>query len=149
MQQVVVETAGWVRADAEADTVEVTLTYDPADPFAVTVHASAAEAVEGAGGAEGAERTGAGRDLHWVFGRDLLADGLRSMVPVGEGRIQVQATSVLTEISHLDEHGEFLVLRVPWWNTREFIRLSQVEVPRGHESCDVDSWVAQLTTREP
>jgi hypothetical protein len=143
MQRVVVETAGWVRADAEADTVEVTLTYDPADPFAVTVHASAAEA------AEGTERAVAERDLRWVFGRDLLADGLRSMVPVGEGCIQVQATSVLTEISHLDENGEFLVLRLPWWNTREFIRLSQVEVPRGHESCDVDSWVAQLTTQEP
>jgi len=146
MQRVVVETAGWVRADAEADTVEVTLTYDPADPFAVTVDAAAAEGVEGV---EGAERSGATRDLHWVFSRDLLADGLRSMVPVGEGCIQVQATSVLTEISHLDENGEFLVLRLPWWNTREFIRLSQVEVPRGHESCDVDSWVAQLTTQEP
>ncbi len=137
MQRVVVETAGWVRADAEADTVEVTLTYDPADPFAVSVDALSAEG-------------GAARDLHWVFSRDLLADGLRSMVPVGEGCIQVQATSVLTEISHLDEHGEFLVLRLPWWNTREFIRLSQVEVPRGHESCDVDAWVTQLTTsKEP
>src|SRR5690348_13205104 len=110
MQRVVVETAGWVRADAEADTVEVTLTYDPADPFAVVVDAVSAEGEEG-------------RDLRWVFGRDLLADGLRSMVPVGEGCVQVQATSVLTEISHLDEDGEFLVLRLPWWNTREFIRL--------------------------
>ena len=83
-----------------------------------------------------------------MFGRDLLADGLRSMVPVGEGCIQVQATSVLTEISHVDEAGEYLVLRLPWWNTREFIRLSQVEVPRGSESCDVDRWVAQLTTSQ-
>lgn len=135
MQRVVVETAGWVRADTEADTVEVVLTYDPADPFAVTVDARSAEGEEG-------------RELHWVFGRDLLADGLRSMVPVGEGRVQVQATSVLTEISHLDEDGEFLVLRLPWWNTREFIRLSHVEVPRGAESCDVDAWVAQLTTTQ-
>jgi hypothetical protein len=136
MQRVVVETAGWVRADAEADTVEVTLTYDPADPFAVTIEASSVEA--------------GGRDLHWVLGRDLLADGLRSMVPVGEGCVQVQATSVLTEVSRVDETGEYLVLRLPWWNTREFIRLSQVEVPRGSEACDVDRWVAQLTaTQEP
>jgi hypothetical protein len=132
MQRVVVDTAGWIRADAEADTVEVTLRYDPADPFAVVVEARSSDGA----------RT---RDLHWVFSRDLLADGLRSMVPVGEGCIQVQATSVLTEISHVDEAGEYLVLRLPWWNTREFIRLSQVEVPRGAESCDVDSWVAQLT----
>ena len=136
MQRVVVETAGWVRADAEADTVEVTLTYDPADPFAVTIDASGVEA--------------GGRDLHWVLGRDLLADCLRSMVPVGEGCVQVQATSVLTEVSRVDETGEYLVLRLPWWNTREFIRLSQVEVPRGSEACDVDRWVAQLTaTQEP
>jgi len=137
MQQVVVDTAGWIRADAEADTVEVTLRYDPEDPFAVTIEAAASEG-------------GTTRELHWVFSRDLLADGLRSMVPVGEGRIQVQATSVLTEISYLDEAGACIVLRLPWWNTREFIRLSQVEVPRGQESCDVDAWVAALTApQEP
>jgi len=137
MQRVVVDTAGWIRADADADTVEVTLSYDPADPFAVTVEAASSEG-------------GSVREIHWVFSRDLLADGLRSMIPVGEGRIQVQATSVLTEISHLDESGDYVVLRLPWWNTREFIRLSQVEVPRGQESCDVDAWVVALTAnREP
>ena len=137
MQRVVVSTAGWVRADADADTVEVTLSYDPADPLAVTVEAAPAEGDET-------------RTIHWVFSRDLLADGLRSMIPVGEGCVQVQATSVLTEISHLDEAGECTTLRLPWWNTREFVRLSQVEVPRGHEVCDVDSWVAALTApQEP
>ena len=128
MQQVVVNTAGWVRTESETETVEVRLTYDAADPFAVTVDVSSPT-----------------RRLTWVFSRDLLADGLRSMVPLGEGRIQVQATSVLTEIS--GEHdGARLVLRLPWWNTREFVRLSQLEVPRGRETCDVDAWVAALTT---
>ena len=61
--------------------------------------------------------------MTWVFSRDLLADGLRSMVPLGEGRIQVQATSVLTEISGEDDAGQHVVLRLPWWNTREFVRL--------------------------
>jgi len=62
----------------------------------------------------------------------------------------VQATSVLTEISYAEENGESVVLRLPWWNTREFVRLSQAEVPRGEESCDVDAWVAALTApQEP
>ncbi len=128
MQQVIVNTAGWVRTESETETVEVRLSYDAADPFAVTVDVMAPT-----------------RAMTWVFSRDLLADGLRSMVPLGEGRIRVQATSVLTEISGDDATGEHVVLRLPWWNTREFVRLSQVEVPRGRETCDVDSWVVALT----
>lgn len=125
---VVVNTAGWVRTESGTETAEVQLSYDAADPFAVTV-----------------EVTAPTRQITWVFGRDLLADGLRSMVPIGEGLIQVQATSVLTEVSGEDENGAHVVLRLPWWNTREFVRLSHTEVPRAHEECDVDAWVAALT----
>ena len=39
-------------------------------------------------------------------------------------------------------------LRLPWWNTREFIRLSQEAVARGDEHCDVDSWAMALTDQE-
>ena len=127
MDKIIIDTAGWIRADAEAEAVEVQLAYDPADPLAVSLHV-----------------IGAGRDERWTFARDLLADGLRSLVPVGHGDVQVQATSVLTEISRCAD-GRWETLRLPWWNTREFIRLSQVEVPRGHETCDVDAWVEALT----
>lgn len=132
MAQVVVETAGWIRADPEPETVEVRLRYESDDPFAVSV----------------CIRRG-GVDEVWVLARDLFADGLRSMVPLGEGQIQVQATSVLTEISRTGDDGSLTVLRLPWWNTREFVRLAQAEVPRGGEQCDVDSWVAALTAQEP
>lgn len=131
MNKVVTETAGWIRADIEAEVVEVAMTYDPADPLAVSLRVA-----------------GLGRDESWVFARDLLADGLRSLVPVGTGDVHVQATSVLTEISRRTVDGLWETLRLPWWNTREFIRLSQIEVPRGRESCDVDSWVEALTARE-
>ena len=130
MDKIIVDTAGWIRADVEAEAVEVQMSYDPADPLAVTLHV-----------------LGAGRDELWTFARDLLADGLRSLVPVGHGDVQVQATSVLTEISRRTG-GRWETLRLPWWNTREFVRLSQVEVPRGHESCDVDAWVDALTAPE-
>ena len=133
MQGVEVNTAGWLRAEAEVETVEVQMTYDPTDPFAVRL-----------------DINGSARQRTWVFGRDLLADGLRSMTPLGDGCVLVQATSVLTEISYVEESGESVVLRLPWWNTREFVRLSQAEVPRGEESCDVDAWVAALTApQEP
>ncbi len=133
MGRVVVDTAGWIRGESEAETVEVQMRYDPADPLAVTLTVSSPHG-----------------QATWVFGRDLLADGLRSMVPVGEGTVQVQATSVLTEVSRADDNGTVTVLRLPWWNTREFIRLSLNEVPRGRELCDVDSWVTALTaTQEP
>ena len=133
MQRVVVETTGWLRGDAEVQTVEVQLSFEPSDPFAVTVSIDSSEG-----------------PLSWVFSRDLLADGLRSMIPVGAGRVRVQATSVLTEISWDGAEGEPLVLRLPWWNTREFVRQSQAEVPRGQETCDVDGWVAALTApQEP
>jgi hypothetical protein len=128
MSTIVVESAGWIRGETDVETVQVSMVYEPADPFAVRVHITASQEKQ-----------------CWTFGRDLLADGLRSMVPVGEGAVQVQATSVLTEISHLDLDGDLTTLRLPWWNTREFIRLSQEEVARGDEVCDVDAWVSALT----
>jgi hypothetical protein len=128
MNQITIDTAGWIRGVGEAETVEVQMAYDPADPLAVALRI-----------------TGEARDDRWVFARDLLADGLRSMVPIGAGAIQVQATSVLTEISHLTEDGGVEMLRLPWWNTREFVRLTHTVVPRGHEELDIDSWLDDLT----
>ncbi len=128
MERVVVETAGWIRNETDAESVEVTLAYEPSDPFAVTLMISRAH-----------------EDLTWVFSRDLLADGLRSMSPIGEGCISIQATSVLTEIRHTFADDTSMSLRLPWWNTREFIRLCHAEVPRGQEVTDVDAWVAALT----
>ena len=131
MGRIDVDTAGWVRTERGTETVDVRLGYDPEDPVAVTVQV-----------------TGEGRRSSWVFARDLLADGLRSMMPLGEGIVRVQATSVLTEITVERGDGEADVLRLPWWNTREFVRLTLEEVPRGEEACDVDGWVAALTTSQ-
>ena len=131
MSKVVVETAGWIRGESDVVTVEVEMVYETSDPYAVRLHINA----------DGERRC-------WTFGRDLMADGLRSMVPVGEGAVQVQATSVLTEVSYVDLDDQITTLRLPWWNTREFIRLSQEAVARGDEHCDVDSWVMALTDQD-
>ncbi len=94
------------------------------------------------------EVTGDGRHSSWVFARDLLADGLRSMTPLGEGSVRVQATSVLAEITVNREDGAVDVLRLPWWNAREFVRRTLDEVARGQEACDVDGWLAALLTAQ-
>ena len=132
MERVVVDTAAWVRRTSEVErsveveAVDVQLTYDCGDPLAVTISIRGDEAVV------------------WVLGRELLAEGLRSGTPVGEGRVQVQSTSVLTEVTWRSEGGAVTLLRLPWWNTREFVRLTQARVPVGAEECDVDAWVAAL-----
>ncbi len=131
MGRVEVDTAGWIRTEQGTETVDVRLGYDPRDPMAVTLQVSAET-----------------RRSRWVFSRDLLADGLRSTAPLGEGRVRVRATSVLTEITVDAEDGVVDVLRLPWWNTREFVRLTCEEVARGEETCDVDEWLAALTARE-
>ena len=133
MQPVSVHTSGWLLSESAAEAVDVELGYEPHDPLAIRVRIAGADAQE-----------------TWVFARDLLADGLRSMVPLGEGEVQVQSTSVLTEITHVREPGVPLVLRIPWWNGREFIRLCQAQVPRGQERCDVDAWLdALVRSAEP
>ena len=139
MDRVVVDTAAWVRRAGRAEraveieAVDARLEYDPDDPFAVTVRIGAGEAA-----------------IAWVLARDLLADGLRSRKPVGEGHIRVQATSVLTEVTRLDDDGSAELLRLPWWNVREFLRATVAVVPRGEEACDVDAWITALTApQEP
>lgn len=127
MEQVVVETTGWVRTGADAETVEVEFRYDPADPCAVRLAVT---------GEDSAHRC--------VLARDLLADGLRSSLPLGEGDVRVHATSVLAEVSVARPGEQPLVLRLPWWNTREFVRLTQAAVPAGTEQYDVDGWIAAL-----
>lgn len=131
MRRVVVNTRGWLGTRAEPQPADVQLRYDPEDPFAVTVVVS-----------RGAQR------MTWVFARDLLADGIRSVAPLGEGDVRVQATAVLTDLTFTGVDGTTALLRVPWWNTREFVRLTEDEVPRGTEQCDVDSWVEALTARQ-
>lgn len=128
MRQVVVNTRGWIGGRAEPAQVDVQLRFDPKDALAVTVIV-----------------TSGSRPRAWVFSRDLLADGIRSVAPLGEGEVTVQATAVLTDIGLRSWDGSSTVLRLPWWTTREFVRLTEEEVPRGCEPLDVDAWVDALT----
>lgn len=99
------------------------LTFNPADPYAVTV----------------LFRTGV-EDVAWTFGRDLLIEGLYE--PSGDGDVHVWpclsangSAVVIIELSSPD--GEVLVQT----NSRpitQFVTRMLESVPEGHESSYLD-----------
>jgi hypothetical protein len=127
MHRVAIDTHGWLHPQPNTETVSLQLVYDNADPLAVTVRL-----------------TGHPANASWTFGRDLLADGLRSKEPIGAGVVRVHATAVLVHIDIDRPDGTTLNLRMPWWTTREFMRLAYREIERGQESVDVDALLAEI-----
>lgn len=110
--------------------VHARVSYDPSDPYAV--HAAFhlhEDAVE------------------WVFGRDLLADGL--VTPAGEGDVGVWPTMsggrqvVCLSLSSPSGHA---LLEASAAEVAEFVREVYTAVPAGDESLhlDVDGALARL-----
>lgn len=111
--------------------LDVTLSFDPADPFAVTA----------------VLESGAGT-VRWTFGRDLLVDGMHE--PSGDGDVVVRPG-----LDHAGHSSVVLELRAPQGSfmgqllTRElepFVRDMLEVVPAGAESrlVDVGALVEQL-----
>lgn len=128
-----------VRADLElrlvlggdrSATVPVRLGYRPADPWAVTA----------------VFRTADG-DVTWVFGRDLLDEGLAG--PSGEGDVAVwpvaTAGGTVLYLSLASPNGSALLEADPV-AVREFLDRTYVHVPSGTESSrfDLDAELARL-----
>ncbi|PRY33806.1 SsgA family sporulation/cell division regulator [Umezawaea tangerina] len=97
------------------------LRYDPDDPYAVAVRF----------------HTGHG-EVEWMFGRELLADGLLS--PTGEGDIAVQPSPEDPEhvLVELNAPAGFAVLAVPSDDISEFLDLSYDLVSPGEEELWID-----------
>ena len=111
--------------------LDATLGYDPADPYAVTA----------------TFRTGAG-SVVWTFARELLSRGLTT--PTGEGDVHVWPcldtagrAVVIIELSSPD--GE-LVAQAPTQDVYRFVSRSLASVPAGLESAyvDMDHLIGQL-----
>lgn len=111
-------------------TVPVRLGYRPADPWAVTA----------------VFRTADG-DVTWVFGRDLLEEGLFG--PVGEGDVAVWPVSTANGrclyLSLASPNGSALLEADPG-AVREFLDRTYLHVPAGTESSriDLDAELARL-----
>lgn len=112
--------------------VQVDLEYDPLDPYAVTTE----------------YHTGTGT-VRWMFGRDLLADGL--LTPVGDGDVRVGPAShpalVLFELNAPDGSA---VLEAPAHQLAEFLNRTYEVVRPGQESerFDFDEELAKLALRD-
>lgn len=120
----------------DAQTGARTLThwsYDPADPYAVTV------VVFGADQPPEDWAT-------WQFARDLLAQGLDG--PVGWGDLRVwPAKPDVTAIALSSDDGRAL-LHARTADLAQFLRLTLRHVPWGHERVDVDACIASLLAGE-
>ena len=98
--------------------------YDPSDPFAVTLTLKAFP-----------------RDVRWTFARDLLVDGL--FEPAGEGDVVVfpcvdpETGSAVTVLGLRSPDGEFMS-QVPQQELQSFVRAMLDSVPSGAESELID-----------
>lgn len=105
--------------------------YDPTDPFAVSV---TFHTVEG--------------DVRWVFGRELLAEGL--VEPAGDGDVHIWPSlndrgEAVVNIDLVSPDGELLA-EVAAAPVHEFVARSMRLVPPGSESSrlDLDRLITQL-----
>jgi len=111
------ETGSLVQSDA-------LFSYDPSDPFAVTLTLKAFP-----------------RDVRWTFARDLLVDGL--FEPAGEGDVVVfpfvdpETGSAATVLGLRSPDGEFMS-QVPQQALQSFVRATLDSVPVGTESELID-----------
>jgi hypothetical protein len=106
---------------AESSPIAAELRYDPDDPYAVAI----------------SFHTGQG-EVDWMFGRDLLADGL--IARTGEGDIAVRPAAEDPErvLVELDAPTGFAVLSGPSEDIAEFLDLSYDVVSPGEEELWID-----------
>jgi hypothetical protein len=109
-------------------------TYDPADPFAVTLGV----------------RTRGDRFVEWLIARDLVAESLR--VPTGYGDVRMSPQHVqgydIVEIEIRSTDGR-AVLEVDRDLLAEFVDASVALVAIGEESAhvDLDAEISKITSR--
>ncbi|RJQ79360.1 SsgA family sporulation/cell division regulator [Amycolatopsis panacis] len=112
--------------------VRADLEYDAADPYAVSVGYHAGTGV-----------------VRWLFGRDLLADGL--LAPAGDGDVRVRPAAdesqVLVELNAPDGSA---VLEAEAAELADFLDRTYDEVPFGDEALwfDFDRELSKLAMRD-
>jgi hypothetical protein len=121
----------FVAGDLGQSRMAGTLTYDPGDPYAVSLHLASRD-----------------DSATWVFSRQLLADGVYNLA--GDGDVQIWPclssegeAVVLIELSSPDG---VLLLEAPSRVVAGFVCAAQTSVPAGTESklVDLDAMLTHL-----
>ena len=115
-----------ITAAGDVDVQPIQLSYDPSDPYAVTLTIF----------------TESG-DVEWVFARDLLRDALSSTVGQGDIQLRSDVGAVIIDLSSPSGEAQLECARR---SVEQFIAASYDAVPDGSESgfVDVDSWIQEL-----
>lgn len=104
------------------------LIYNPADPYAMTMHFPT-------------------QKTRWTFARSLLLATLETATPIGDGDMCVffDADSDAMDVTfHATfPEGECFVV-ISESEAHAFAGATEVLVPLGKETCDVDSWLSRI-----
>lgn len=100
--------------------------YDPEDPYAVTLSFSAES----------------GRWVAWSFARDLVFDGLRRPVGLGDVRVRSDPDLLIIELESPDGYA---VVEMDLAQAESFLAETTKAVPIGEERVDMDAFLAEIT----
>lgn len=109
-------------------TYRAVLSYDPADPYAVTLRFYSPSG-----------RTGG---ITYVFARELLVDAVELGHDTGENDVRIHPSDGWLFIDVYPE-GEFPPLIILHESAAHFLALTYSAVPVGTEACHID-WAAEL-----
>lgn len=99
--------------------------YDPEDPYAVTLSFSAE----------------ADRWVTWNFARDLLHDGLRGSAGLGDVRVHPDTDLLVIELESPDGYA---VVEMERMQAESFLIDTTEAVPIGEERIDIDAFLAEI-----
>lgn len=127
--------------------VSATLSYDRADPYAVSVAFRTAAA-------DGDERAGADgtETVLWTFARSLLAEGLTRLSGIGDVRVWPGASDGEPVVClSLSSPSGTALFELPLQPLADFLAATFAAVPSGAESdlVDVDAELGPLLWAEP
>lgn len=100
--------------------------YDPGDPYAVTLSFS----------------TEGDRWVTWNFARDLLYDGLRGSAGLGDVRVHPDTDLLVIELESPDGYA---VVEMERMQAESFLIDTTEAVPIGEERIDIDAFIAEIT----
>ncbi|WP_030620630.1 SsgA family sporulation/cell division regulator [Streptomyces sclerotialus] len=123
--------AGLIATEPQSRAVLARLRYKSSDPFAVQAIFPAAASLDGA-------------EVRWTFGRELLAEGMRS--PSGDGDVHAWPCGPRHTMLEFHAAEGVAMVRFASADLRRFLSSTYLVVPRGSEThyLDVDADLAAL-----